>query len=185
MFMAFAGVAASGTAYVRSSAPVRPAWPWSLAERAGALRIDRALPEAVQKRATFSVRDHHAVLKVRQPTGPVLLKCPLRADVPEQYLRFATAGAAQECEAQAVDEVGDVLVYEVSGRVSPLCPGQFATLTEQQLHDALFLPALHLPRPAAPGASGSEPPGAVLRPGKLEACAPGEIDCALSKAAGA
>ncbi|TMA18321.1 MAG: hypothetical protein E6J84_06110, partial [Deltaproteobacteria bacterium] len=106
MVMAFAGVAASGTAYVRSSAPVRPASPWSLAERAGALRIDRALPQAVQKPATFSVRDRHAVLKVRQPTGPVLLKCPLRADVPEQYLRFATAGAAQECEAQAVDEVG-------------------------------------------------------------------------------
>src|SRR5438552_2994435 len=166
MFMAFAGVAASGTAYVRSSAPVRPASPWSLAERAGALRIDRPLPQAVQKPATFSVRDRHAVLKVRQPTGPVLLKCPLRADVPEQYLRFATAGAAQQCEAQAVDEVGDVLVYEVSGRVSPLCPGQFATLTEQQLHDALFLPALQAARPR------DEPaPASVLQPGSPETAA--------------
>jgi len=180
MVMAFAGVAASGTAYVRSSAPVRPASPWSLAERAGALRIDRALPQAVQKPATFSVRDRHAVLKVRQPTGPVLLKCPLRADVPEQYLRFATAGAAQECEAQAVDEVGDVLVYEVSGRVSPLCPGQFATLTEQQLHDALFLPALQTARPH------DEPaPASVLQPGRLEPCAGAGANCAVSKAASA
>src|SRR5438309_4675836 len=185
MVMAFAGVAASGTAYVRSSAPVRPASPWSLAERAGALRIDRALPQAVQKPATFSLRDRHAILKVRQPTGPVLLKCPLRADVPEQYLRFATAGATQQCEAQAVDEVGDVLIYEVSGRVSPLCPGQYATLTEQQLHDALFLPALKSTRRGPRGGGASESPAAVLQPGKLETCTGGEANCAISKAASA
>src|SRR3989440_9144521 len=180
MVMAFAGVAASGTAYVRSSAPVRPASPWSLAERVGALRIDRALPPAVRKQATFSLRDRHAVLKVRQPTGPVLLKCPLQADVPEQYLRFATAGATQQCEAQAVDEVGDVLIYEVSGRVSPLCPGQFATLTEQQLHDALFLPALQMARPREEPA-----PASVLEPGRLEPCAGAGANCAVSKAASA
>jgi hypothetical protein len=178
--MALAGAAASGTAYVRSSAPVRPASPWSLTERIGALRIDRSLPEAVRKQATFSVRDRHAVLKVRQPTGPVLLKCPLRADVPEQYLRFATSGAAQHCEAQAVDEVGDVRIYEVSGRVAPLCPGQFATLTEQQLHDALFLPALQLSR-----ARDEPAPASILQPGRLEPCAPGAANCAVSKAAGA
>src|SRR6266446_5944934 len=178
--MAFAGVAASGTAYVRSNAPVRPASPWSLVERMEALRIDRALPPAVRKQATLSLRGPHAVLKVREATGPVLLKCPLRADVPEQYLRFATAGSAAQCEAQAADEVGDVLVYEVSGRVSPLCPGQFATLTEQQLHDALFLPALQLSRRNEEGA-----PGSVLRPGRLEPCSPSGANCALSKAASA
>jgi hypothetical protein len=180
MVMAFAGVAASGTAYVRSNAPVRPATPWSLIERMEALRIDRALPPAVRKQATLSLRGPHAVLKVREATGPVLLKCPLGADVPEQYLRFATAGAAAQCEAQAADEVGDVLVYEVSGRVSPLCPGQFATLTEQQLHDALFLPALQLSRRNEEGA-----PGSVLRPGRLEPCGPSGANCALSKAASA
>src|SRR5919201_5151629 len=125
MVMAFAGVAASGTAYVRSSAPVRP-------------------------------------------------------DVPEQYLLFATAGAAQQCEAQAVDEVGDVLVYEVSGRVSPLCPGQFATLSEQRLHDALFLPALQIAR------QRDEPaPASVMQPGRLEPCTGAAANCALSKAASA
>src|SRR2546421_6553435 len=180
MLMAFAGVAASGPAYVRSNAPVRPASPWSLVERMEALRIDRALPPAVRKKATLSLRGPHAVLKVREATGPVLLKCPLRADVPEQYLRFATAGAAAQCEAQAADEVGDVLVYEVSGRVSPLCPGQFATLSQQQLHDALFLPALQLSRRSEDGA-----PGSVLRPGRLEPCAAGAANCALTKAAGA
>lgn len=180
MIMAFAGVAASGAAYVRSNAPVRPASPWSLVERAGALRIDRALPPAVRKQATFSLRGEHAVLKVREATGPVLLKCPLRGDVPEQYLRFATAGSAARCEAQAADEVGDVLVYEVSGRVAPLCPGQYATLSEQQLHDALFLPALQLRRPHDEYA-----PASVLQPGRLEACGAGGANCALSKAASA
>src|SRR5882724_12747628 len=178
--MAFAGVTASGAAYVRSNAPVRPATPWSLVERMGALRIDRSLPPAVRKEATFSLRGAHAVIKVREATGPVLLKCPLRADVPEQFLRFATAGAAHQCEAQAVDEVGDVLVYEVSGRVAPLCPGQYSTLTEQQLHDALFLPAIELSRPREESA-----PGSILQNGRLEPCAPGAANCALSKAAGA
>jgi hypothetical protein len=180
MMMAFAGVTASGTAYVRSNAPVRPASAWSLSERIGALRIDRALPPAVRKEATFSVRGRHAVLKVREATGPVLLRCPMRSDVPEQYLRYATAGATQQCEAQAVDEVGDVLVYEVSGRVAPLCPGQYSTLTEQQLHDALFLPALQLSRPREEGA-----PGSILQPGRLEPCAPGAANCAVSKASSA
>jgi hypothetical protein len=180
MIMAFAGVAASGTAYVRSNAPVRPASPWSLVERMGALRIDRALPPAVRKQATLSVRGSHAVLKVREATGPVLLKCPLRGDVPEQYLRFATSGSAAQCEAQAADEVGDVLVYEVSGRVSPLCPGQFATLTQQQLHDALFLPALQLSRRNEESA-----PASVLQRGRLDPCAAGSANCALSKAASA
>jgi hypothetical protein len=178
--MAFAGVTASGAAYVRSNAPVRPASPWSLVERMGALRIDRSLPPAVRKEATFSLRGPHAVIKVREATGPVLLKCPLRADVPEQFLRYATAGAAHQCEAQAVDEVGDVLVYEVSGRVAPLCPGQYATLTEQQLHDALFLPALQLSR-----RHEEEAPGSVLQRGRLEPCGPSGANCALSKAASA
>ena len=178
--MAFAGVTASGAAYVRSNAPVRPASPWSLVERMGALRIDRSLPPAVRKEATFALRGTHAVIKVREATGPVLLKCPLRADVPEQFLRFATAGSAQQCEAQAVDEVGDVLVYEVSGRVAPLCPGQYATLTEQQLHDALFLPALQLSR-----RHEEEAPGSVLQRGRLEPCGPSGANCALSKAASA
>src|SRR5258708_177285 len=105
--MAFAGVTASGAAYVRSNAPVRPASPWSLVERMGALRIDRSLPPAVRKEATFSLRGPHAVIKVREATGPVLLKCPLRADVPAQFLRFAPAGSAQPCEAPAGGEVGD------------------------------------------------------------------------------
>src|SRR5207302_3651715 len=113
-----------------------------------------------------------AVLKVREPNGPVLLKCPLAGrDLAESFVAYATTGAAPGCETQAVDEVGDVLVYEVSGRVAPLCPGQFSTLTEQQLHNALFLPALG--------------EGGVLQKGRLDACAPGETNCAIGKAGGA
>src|SRR5690242_1190055 len=133
--MALAGVAASSAAVVRSNGPVRPSSPWSLVERAGALRIDRGLPDAARKQATLTFRGEHAVLKVRDATGPVLLKCPAQSDLADAYLRYATAGTARQCDAQAVDEVGDVLVYEVSGRVAPLCPGQYTTLTEQQLHD--------------------------------------------------
>src|SRR4029077_4037811 len=127
------------------------------------------------------VRGSHAVLKVREPTGPVLLKCPMRSDLPDQFLRFATAGSAHQCEAQAVDEVGDVLVYEVSGRVAPLCPGQYATLTEQQLHDALFLTALQLSRRQ----SLEHAPGSILLSGRIEQCAPGAANCAVTKAASA
>jgi hypothetical protein len=176
--LAVAGAAASGTAYVRSSGPVRPASPWSLSERLGALRIDRALPPALNKPATLTVRGTHAVLKVREATGPVLLKCPLRGDLSGAYASYATSRAPGECETQAVDEVGDVLLYEVSGRVSPLCPGQYATLSEQQLHNALFLPAFQT-------ANGDGAPAAVLKAGRLSQCAAGESNCALSRAAGA
>ena len=133
MLLSLAGAAAGSSAYLRSSAPVGPASPWSLSERLAALRIDRRLPKAVRKQASLSLRGDHAVLKVREATGPVLLKCPLRAglDVGDAYLSYATSGTPPGCETQAVDEVGDVLLYEVSGRVAPLCPGQYATLTEE------------------------------------------------------
>ena len=93
MLLSFAGAAASGAAYVQSSAPVSPAMPWSLTERLAALRINRGLPKAIRKQATLSLRGDHAVLKVREATGPVLLKCPLRAglDVGDAYLSYATA----------------------------------------------------------------------------------------------
>src|SRR5204862_8183074 len=70
--------------------------------------------------------------------------------------------------------------YEVSGRVAPLCPCQYATLTEQQLHDALFLPALQLSR-----RHEEEAPGSVRPRGRLEPCGPSGANCALSKAASA
>ena len=177
--LALAGVATTGAAVVRSNGPVRPASAWSVAERLGALRIDRALPPALRKEASFSLRGDHAILKVREPTGPVLLKCPLRTDVSDAFVRYATAAAPPECDTQAVDEVGDVLLYEVSGRVSPLCPGQYSTLTEQQLHNALFLPALQL------SSQEEAAPLSVLQPGRLQACGYGASNCALSKAASA
>src|SRR5712691_609337 len=185
--LALAGVATTGAAVVRSNGPVRPASPWSLVERLGALRIDRALPPALRKEASFSLRGDHAILKVREPTGPVLLKCPLRTDVSDAFVRYATTAAPPECDTQAVDEVGDVLVYEVSGRVAPLCPGQYATLTEQQLHNALFLPALALPQPGAEGLPEEHEgaPSAVLQPGRLETCSAGGANCAVSRAASA
>src|SRR5947209_16273170 len=93
MLLSLAGAAASSGAYLRSSAPVGPASPWSLSERLAALRIDRGLPKAVRKQASLSLRGDHAVLKVREATGPVLLKCPLRAGlyVGDAYLSYATS----------------------------------------------------------------------------------------------
>src|SRR5262249_11663083 len=185
--LAIAGAAASGTAVVRSNGRIRPASDWSLAERLGALRVDRTLPRAVRKQATFALRGDHAFFKVREATGPVLPKCGMRggADLSDAFLGYATSGTPPGCEMQAVDEVGDLLIYEVSGRVTPLCPGQYATLTEQQLHDALFLPALRLTRRGPAGAAASEAPGAVLEPGRLDACGPGGSNCTISKAASA
>jgi hypothetical protein len=178
--LAVAGLATSGAAWVKSNGPVRPSRPWSVSERLAALRISRSLPANAQKPATLSVRGEHAVFKVREPTGPVLLKCPARSgsEVADAYVSYATASGQSRCETQAVDEVGDVLVYEVNGRVAPLCPGQYATLTEQQLHNGLFLPAVKLPQMSMAAAS-------VLQPGKLDECAAGEANCALSKAASA
>ena len=171
-----AGLATTGAAYLRSEGPVRPASPWSLSERLAALRINRALPAGIRKQATVSLRGEHAVLKVRDGAGPVLLKCPAGTDVAEALAGYATSATPPGCETQAAGEAGDVLVYEVSGRVAPLCPGQYATLTEQQLHNALYLPAVSL---------GPDAPPAVLQPGRLTACARGEANCALSKAASA
>src|SRR5262249_32852826 len=172
--LAIAGAAASGTAVVRSNGRIRPASDWSLAERLGALRVDRTLPRAVRKQATFALRGDHAFFKVREATGPVLPKCGMRggADLSDAFLGYATSGTPPGCEMQAVDEVGDLLIYEVSGRVTPLCPGQYATLTEQQLHDALFLPALKLSRrgPPPPRAGGRPPRRAP--PGRPGACGP-------------
>ncbi|TMB37500.1 MAG: hypothetical protein E6J62_05095 [Deltaproteobacteria bacterium] len=155
--LSLAGAAASSGAYLKSSAPVGPASPWSLSERLAALRIDRGLPSAVRKQASLSLRGDHAVLKVREATGPVLLKCPLRAglDVGDAYLSYATSGTPPGCETQAVDEVGDVLVYEVSGRV------------------------------AHPGVEADAPAAAVLQPGRLDSCPAGGANCAVSKAASA
>jgi hypothetical protein len=184
--LALAGAATSGAVYVRSNGRIRPASDWSLAERLGALRVERTLPAAVRKQATFALRGEHALFKVREATGPVLLKCGLRGgDLTDAFLGYATGGTPPGCETQAVDEVGDLLIYEVSGRVTPLCPGQYATLTEQQLHDALFLPALKLSRRSAEAPAGSEAPATVLQPGKLEPCGTGEANCAISKAASA
>src|SRR5207237_5072735 len=57
-----------------------------------------------------------------------------------------------------------------------------ATLTEEQLHHALFLPALRLQHS---GSEGDGPAAAVLQPGRLEACTSGGSNCAVSKAASA
>jgi len=184
--LAMAGVTASGAVYVRGNGRIRPASDWSLAERLGALRIERTLPAGVRKQATFALRGEHALFKVREATGPVLLKCALQSgDLTDAFLGYATGGTPPGCETQAVDEVGDLLVYEVSGRVTPLCPGQYATLTEQQLHHALFLPALRLSQRTADAPATSEAPAAVLQPGKLDNCGAGEANCAISKAASA
>src|SRR2546430_16516078 len=37
---------------------------------------------------------------------------------------------------------GDVRFFEVDRNVRAICPGQYDGLTEEQVHDALFLPAL-------------------------------------------
>ena len=85
------------------------------------LFLRRGRPGPCQQGFTQHVqeRDDHALFKVREATGPVLLKCGLRAgaDVADAFLSYATGGTPPGCEMQAVDEVGDLLIYEVSGRV--------------------------------------------------------------------
>jgi hypothetical protein len=168
------GLAASAAVLVRGSGPVRTSG-WSLSERLQALRINRALPAEAQRPASLSVRGEKALFEFRDQAGPVLLQCPLHADLPALFASYSISGAASGCEAQAADDGGDVRLYELSGHVSPPLPGEASTLTEQQLHDALFLPALQV-RPGAPLAA--------MKPGRLTACAPGQANCALSLSAG-
>ena len=179
LLLAASGVATTGVALQRSNARIKAASRWSPSERLLALRMERALPAGLRKEATLSLRDDHAVLKIREPSGPVLLKCPEGVELSSAFVAYQTQGTPANCQAQAVDEVGDVLIYEVSGRVAPLCPGQYATVSEQQLHNALFLPALQL------GAAEESAPSAVLQQGRLEQCTAGERNCAMSRAASA
>jgi hypothetical protein len=169
------GLAASGAVLVRSNGLVRAQSGWSLSERLQALRVNRALPAESQKQASLSVRGEKALFEIRDPAGPVLLQCPLHADLPALFASYASIGIASGCEAQAADEGGDVRLYELAGHVTPPLPGEAGTLTEQQLHDALFLPVLQV-RPGAPVAA--------MKPGRLSACAPGQANCALSLSAG-
>ena len=128
LITAFAGVA-SGAAYVCSNGPARPA----VALVAGGTRgraAHRPHAAAGGAQAGHVLRPciSHAVLKVREATGTALLKCPLRRDVPGQYLRFATAGIACGVRGAGRRRSGDVLgVRGASGRVAPLCPARTNT----------------------------------------------------------
>jgi hypothetical protein len=170
------GLAAAGATVVRSSGPVRPASRWSLTERLQALRIDRALPLEAQKQASLTLQGDKALFEVREQAGPVLLRCPAGGNLPVLFASYVTSGNAAGCEAQAADDGGDVRLYELAGRASPPLPGEASTLTEEQLHDALYLPALAV----KPGA-----PLSALKPGRLSACGAGQVNCALSLSAGA
>jgi hypothetical protein len=162
--------------WVHSNGPVRPSSPWSLSERMEALRIDRSLPAAAQTQAQLALDALNASFEVREEAGPTLLRCPRQAELPALFESFVTNGSAEGCEAEAADDGGDVRVYQVAGRVSPVLPGAATTLAEQQLHDALWLPALQV----KPGAAL-----AAMKPGRLSACGAGQANCALSLSAGA
>jgi hypothetical protein len=165
------GLAASGAVIVRSSGPVRAQDAWSLSARLQALRVSRGQPP--EKQALLSVRGEKALFEVREQAGPVLLQCPLHADLPALFASYNATGTAAGCDAQAADDGGDVRLYDLAGQVSPPLPGEAATLTEEQLHDALFLPALRAGVTSA------------MKPGRLTACASGQAsNCALSLSAG-
>jgi hypothetical protein len=184
------GLAAAGAAVVRSSGPVRPGSRWSLSERLQALRIDRALLGSdralqgidrspsldAQKSAALTLRGDKALFEVHEPAGPVLLRCPATGNLPVLYASYAASGGAAGCEAQAADDGGDVRLYELAGRASPPLPGEAATLADEQLQAALYLPAL---------AVTSGAPLSAMKPGRLSACGAGQANCALSLSAGA
>lgn len=168
------GLAASGAAVVQSRSPVRPRSPFSLSERLLALRIDRDLPPDAHKDAFLSLASGKALFEVRDEAGGTLLQCPAQGNLALQYASFATTGSAAGCEAEAADDGADVRLYDVGGHASPPLPGAASTASEEQLEEALFLPALELRNPALLSA---------MKPGRLAACGPGQSNCALSLAA--
>ena len=164
------GLAASAAVVVRSRGPVRVTT-FSVAENLQMLRVNRGAVS--DKTALLSVRGDKALFEVREQAGPVLLQCPLHADLPALFASYAATGTAAGCAAQAADDGGDVRLYDLSGQVSPPLPGEATTLTEEQLHEALFLPALRAGTVSA------------MKPGRLTACAAGQAsNCALILSAG-
>lgn len=72
------------------------------------------------------------------------LECTVPANTPlavlRRYADFAARGViSEECTSYDGSEIA---VHEVNGDARPVCPGQYASLADQQLHNALFLPAL-------------------------------------------
>ncbi|HEX4385804.1 MAG TPA: hypothetical protein VH083_22760 [Myxococcales bacterium] len=166
------GLGAAGAAIARSRGPVRIQG-FSISEALQMLRINRGAVS--DKTALLSVRGDKALFEVRDPAGPTVLQCPLHGDLPALFAGWAATGSAAGCAAEAADDGGDVRIYDLGGQLSPPLPGEAATLSEEQLHEALYLPALQLRQ----GSTLS-----VLRPGKLAACAPGQANCALGLSAG-
>src|SRR5262249_56948453 len=71
------------------------------------------------------------------------------------------------------------------GRGRWRAPGRHARTTEHTGTAPLSPPARSWPRRGPAGAAASEAPGAVLEPGRLDACGPGDSNCTVSKAASA
>jgi len=72
------------------------------------------------------------------------LECSVAANSPAEalrrYLGFVREGELHEhC---ASYDGSEIAVYEVNGDSRAVCPGQYASLSDQQLHHALFHPAL-------------------------------------------
>ena len=139
------------------------------------MRVERALPLNLQTQATLSFDGPAALLRVQAANSATLLRCARGADLAEALAQNAEGRAARDCETQLLDDTGDLIVYEASRRVPALCPGGAATLSEEQLERALFLPALSLEQTPE-----GIPRALILQDGTLQLCGDGEDKLARS-----
>jgi len=169
--------------------PARPTSPFSLSQRVAALRINRTLdlPEDQKKKLKIEVRldDDLGRLKIAGlRERPFTLECRREGGPLDlaKLLKKSVEGIRPEGCDERDPFAGDVRFFEVDKNVRAVCPGQYDGLTEEQVHDALYLPALTSTRSNRPS---------VLEPGRLLSsckgtgaqcdCGPNEANCMVTR----
>ncbi len=161
--------------------PARPQKPFSLEQRVAALRINRALdlPEQ-QKKVRIEVRLDDDLARLRIAglrEQPYTLECR-RDEGKIDLAQIAKQAVAEGIRPAVCDEresfAGDVRFFEVNKNVRAVCPGQYDGATEEQVHDALYLPAV---------ASNKSKKKGVLEPGRIlnGDCGETEANCVLTR----
>ena len=170
--------------------PARPTSALSLPQRIAALRINRTLelPEELRRKVRIEVRVDDELGRLRISglrERPFTLECKRTAGTLDlsAIAKKAVVEGVRPADCDERDPLaGDVRFFEVDRNVRSICPGQYDGVTEEQIHDALYLPAL---------ASTRSKRASVLEPGRLLGsckgtgqqcdCGPDEANCLVTR----
>ncbi len=171
--------------------PARAGQPFSLAQRVAALRINRGieLSDDQAKKIKMEVRLDSSLAKLKVigvRERPFSLECR-RADGADDLGLIAKKTLREGIRPAFCDErdqaAGDLRFFEIDHNVRAICPGQYSGVTEEQVHDALFLPALVSTRAGKKRAvlEQGRLPGDCGKDGKNCDCGPNETNCVVSR----